>query len=204
MKEEVLTDKKKAFFKNVLKLSGQQLVEELTDSAMICNWRKGEAVVNIGDRFSSIHFLLQGMFRGYYVNRKGEEVTDCFGKVPGSPLVSCLDLEQPSPICLEFLEEGATVSVPAIVLNQLVYNNSEVIILYNKMLQHSLQMHWEIKRALSQYNAEERYEWFLRKYPGAVDCINHKYIASFLGMTPVTLSRVRAKLNAGKRTDIKR
>ena len=42
-----------------------------------------------------------------------------------------------------------------------------------------------------QYNAQERYEWFLKKYPGVIDLISHKYIASFLGMNPVTLSRLR-------------
>ena len=35
-----------------------------------------------------------------------------------------------------------------------------------------------------QCTAQERYEWFLKKYPGIIDQISHKYIASFLGMNP--------------------
>ena len=39
-----------------------------------------------------------------------------------------------------------------------------------------------------------RYQWFLKKYPGLIDEVSNKHIASFLGMTPVTLSRLRQKL----------
>ena len=52
-------------------------------------------------------------------------------------------------------------------------------------------MHWDIKRAVSQKTARERYVWFLKAYPGVIDLIPHRYIASYLGMTPITLSRVR-------------
>lgn len=44
---------------------------------------------------------------------------------------------------------------------------------------------------LTSCSAVQRYQWFLKRYPGIVDCINIKYITSFLGMTPETLSRAR-------------
>ena len=44
---------------------------------------------------------------------------------------------------------------------------------------------------LYKYTAKERYEWFLEKYPGLIDQITNKYIASFLRMSPVTLSRLK-------------
>ena len=43
--------------------------------------------------------------------------------------------------------------------------------------------------------AMERYEWFLNYYPGLIDVVPHKYIASFLDMTPVTLSRLRKTMH---------
>ena len=40
----------------------------------------------------------------------------------------------------------------------------------------------------------QRYQWFLENYPGLIHTLNNKHIASFLGMTPVTLSRLRHQL----------
>lgn len=39
--------------------------------------------------------------------------------------------------------------------------------------------------------AMERYRWFLDEYPGLIDRAPHRHIASFLNVTPVTLSRLR-------------
>lgn len=40
-------------------------------------------------------------------------------------------------------------------------------------------------------NAKERYNWFLREYKDLIDRVSHRHVASFLNMTPVTLSRLR-------------
>lgn len=41
------------------------------------------------------------------------------------------------------------------------------------------------------HSARERYEWFLKKYPGLIDIVRHVHIASLLDIASVTLSRVR-------------
>lgn len=189
-------DKRRSFFRDIFKLSDKQLLDELEQSSIFRQWEKGDIVVEIGDTLNNVNFLVDGLFRGYYVNSKGQEVTDCFGNNPGSPLVSCVSLTEPSPICIEFLENSVTISVPVSVIMPLLHNNCEAQYLYNNLLQNSLQMHWEIKQAVSQHTAEERYEWFIKKYPGIINRINHKYVASFLGITPVSLSRVRGKYKA--------
>ena len=50
---------------------------------------------------------------------------------------------------------------------------------------------------IGQESAMVRYHWFMKTYPGLVDHVRDKYVASFLGMTPVTLSRLRRKLREG-------
>jgi len=66
--------------------------------------------------------------------------------------------------------------------------------LYNRVLIAAiaaLDEHWRMKQVLHQYTALQRYQWFLETYPGLVDRVSNKNIASFLGMSPVTLSRLR-------------
>ena len=51
---------------------------------------------------------------------------------------------------------------------------------------------------LYQVEAAKRYAWFLEHYPGLDPLVNDKYIASFLGVTPVTLSRDAQRAGAQK------
>ena len=68
--------------------------------------------------------------------------------------------------------------------------------MYNRYLVSALEYHWETKMLLYRCTAMERYRWFLSRYPGLIDSISNKHIASFLGMTPVTLSRLRRQLRS--------
>ena len=45
----------------------------------------------------------------------------------------------------------------------------------------------------------QRYQWFLSAYPGLIDRVSHKYIASLLNMTPVTLSKIRRAIKESGR-----
>ena len=64
-----------------------------------------------------------------------------------------------------------------------------------------MRVHWEIKTITTQHTAIERYQWFLKAYPGLIDHVSNKHIASFLGMTPVTLSRLRRAIREGSKAE---
>lgn len=179
------------FYKDILNLSDKEIVQLFSVNSRIFFVEKGSIVQNIGEINTQICFLAKGLLRGFFLDANGREVTDCFGVVPGTPAVSCLDLDIPTPICIEALEDSTLISIPSNVLFPLVQSNIEVIALYNRLLRESLKMQWESKIMLAQCTASERYIWFLEHFPGLIDRISHKYIASFLGITPVQLSRVR-------------
>ncbi len=183
------------FYRNILYISDEDLVQKLIPHSKRFTVKKGEILQNIGECISSVSFLEEGLVRGFFLDRKGNEITDCFGIWPGTPAVSCLDLDMPSPICIETLETSTLISIPVSVLFELLKDNPNAIAVYNRLLQISLQVNWESKITLAQYSARERYLWFLEKYPGLIDRVTHKHIASFLGMTPVQLSRVRTGLS---------
>ena len=71
---------------------------------------------------------------------------------------------------------------------------SELTEVYNRLLMAALDRHWEIKMLLYRCTAMERYQWFMSHYADIASIVSNRYIASFLGMTPVTLSRLRRKL----------
>ena len=51
------------------------------------------------------------------------------------------------------------------------------------------------EKSLLTDNAETRYRIFLKEYPGFIDRFKHYHIASYLGISNVSLSRIRRKLN---------
>ena len=75
-------------------------------------------------------------------------------------------------------------------LIKLTKDNLDVARIYNKMLSISLKKVIEHNRILSDYEVQERYQWFLETYPGLFELVRKKDVASFLGMTPESLSRV--------------
>ena len=186
------------FYIETLKLSDIQLVQTLATNTRVKLIKKGEILQHIGDISTELFFLSTGLLRGFLLDSKGKEVTDCFIHAYGTPVVSSIDLGEPSLLCIEALEDSELISVPFTVVLPLVRNNLELITLYNRLLRNSLEMHWKNKTVLIQGTATERYQWFIKRYPGLLDRMSHRYVASFLGMAPVSLSRVRKQLMAEK------
>lgn len=157
---------------------------------------KGEYLARQDDTLPGIAFLINGLFRFFYLGSDGREHTDCFCENPGCPITPAIDLDTPLPVNIQALEDSSVVVIPTIFIQTLLENNVEVMRIYNQMLKVSLTHHWEDKMALHQFDALNRYEWFLQRYEGLIDRIPHVHIASFLGISPVTLSRLRRKKKA--------
>ena len=96
-----------------------------------------------------------------------------------------------SDIGFKVLQDSEIFSVP--VDTFLTYRTQflELMNLQMLLLTKVVKHHWEVRKMLYLKSARERYEWFLQNYPGLIDCVPHSDIASFLNISPVTLSRIR-------------
>ena len=130
-------------------------------------------------------------------------MTDCFSFCCGSTAIPfCqLELNIPAPMTIEVLENAKFFCVPISTVIELQNNYLEVTMLYNQLLIKALNEHWRLKQVLNSYTAVQRYQWFLEEYPGLIDRVSNKYVASFLGMTPVTLSRLRRTLREEQKSE---
>ena len=189
------------FYQNIFHLKDRKLIQELVSATEIRQLKKGEFVVRIGEVQNDVYFLETGIARGYFLDVNGKDVTDCFGFRCGTAAVSFgqLELNIPSPMTIEILEGGNFFCIPVSVVIRLTKHYEEAMTLYNQLLIDAMKAQWELKRVLNSYTAVQRYQWFLEEYPGLIDKVSNKYIASFLGMTPVTLSRLRRTLREGKK-----
>lgn len=178
------------FYKSVLHIENEQLQHKMSDLSTINAVKKGEQLIRKGQIPNMLYFLWRGIFRGVLLGRDGKDITDCFVTQCGTPLAANSYISAPAQIGIEAIVDSEVVAVPLKEINKLILQFPELNAVYHKFLIQSNHKHWELKVLIYQYTAIQRYQWFLNTYPGLIDQVGHKYIASFLNMTPVTLSRM--------------
>lgn len=181
------------FMKTYLKLNDEKLLSELENICEIKTFSKSEKIIHIGDKQQEIFLLLEGIIRGFLTDPEGREFTDCIEFEPGSPAVGCTSLDLPAQLNIQALSNVTVLSIPVSELGKLMEKYPEMTQIYNRYLMISLEKHFEHGVVKSTMSAGERYGWFVRKYHDLMDKVPHKYIASFLNMTPQTLSKERSR-----------
>jgi len=157
--------------------------------------KKRQFLLQEGDICRHIAFVNSGCLRAYTVDHKGEEhiiqfaiedwwISDLNSYLTGSPATYNIDALQDSEVLL--LEKSARdkllEAVPAIER-------------FFRLLQEAnyIATHRRINNSLSA-SAEERYLQFIKTYPALVEQVPQGHIASYLGITPQSLSRIRKEL----------
>lgn len=110
--------------------------------------------------------------------------------------MSCHALGGKAKTNLEAITKVTAAKISISDLQELMQQFPELIWLYNRMLLEALDRHWNLKEVRYRLSATERYQWFLDTYPGLVEYVKAKHIASFLGMSPVSLSRLCRNLKS--------
>lgn len=166
-------------------------VEALASILIPMKYQKGDTVMHEGEVCRAMYFVEKGMVRQYYYKNK-KDVTEHFSYE--GRIVFCIESflkQEPSRLIVEALENSKLYAIPYDDLQNLMVRNQEMDLLYRKILEHvaiSSQEHADSQRF---ENAAERYERLLNEKPEIVLRAPMVHIASFLQMTPETLSRVR-------------
>ena len=183
-----------AFLQRLLNLPEHGEIQRFLRNVRRVRVKKGTVLVEPDRVQVQLAILVSGVFRGFLLDAEGRDVTDCFAFRAGEILMGCNDLTEPSHIYLEAVTNGEVLLLPMEDVLAALEEIPELMGIYNSFLRKALARHWEEKMLMHQCAAMERYQWFLREYSGLIDAVSNKHIASFLGMTPVTLSRLRRKL----------
>lgn len=183
------------FLEEKLQTEDQTLISA---AIRLMNWyhyKRGDLIVKEGDPIADYRFLAsEGVIRCVYHTAKGKEVTECIVSKVGNCMMPSAVLDAPSPIDMEALTDVDIVAFPIQAVAELEMKYPEILRMENHALTECWLEQWEMKRIRYEYDAQERYRWFCDAYPGVSGKIKDKHIASFLDMTPVTLSRVRRQL----------
>lgn len=153
---------------------------------------KGEMILKEGEICRQFLYIDKGLVRQFYF-KHGKEVTEHFGQEHS--IVMCIESlfkEEPTRLQVEALEATTVYALPKADLERVAMHNVNIQILYRKILEESLitsQIHADLVRFET---AQDRYKKMCKLCPQVVLRAPLVYIASYLQMTPETLSRVRA------------
>ncbi len=150
--------------------------------------------IQAGDICSELCFILEGLVRIYYIDQAGNEVNQHFYQAneviaPVDALVS----KEPCQYFVQALEPTRLMVANYSELSKAGEESPELLRLEIKMLQTIFMKSARREAQLLLGNAEQRYRWFCKEYPELLERIPQYHIASFLGITPVSLSRLRKK-----------
>lgn len=156
-------------------------------------YKKTDVVVKQNQVCDSLRFVISGVYRVYQL-KDGKEITSYFNYKTRNPiLASFVSLLQqtPSTEIVECIVSGQVLTINYSDWKSL-YLASESYNTFGRMMaEFNYVLAIQRIESLQFENATKRYEMFLKLYPKLLNMIPHHYIASYLGITPESLSRIR-------------
>ncbi|MEE9364898.1 MAG: Crp/Fnr family transcriptional regulator [Cellulophaga sp.] len=179
------------------KIMPHDKMEELFSICQVETLKANDYFIREGEIPKNFAFVFSGLFRYVYINDKGNEFTK--GIITENNFISSYSAmisNSPSHFFIEAIENTKILKIP--------YNKWLVLletdIFWVKFLLGLIEKGFSVKekreRELLLLNAEARYLIFLREYPDIDKRINQTIIASYLGIRPESLSRIRKNSNS--------
>lgn len=177
----------------------EKQIEEETISLLVnkFEFRKydlGETILAMGERTETICLILKGLVRGYYMDEDGNEITKCFSKENDWCCIYNYFSEEVSSFTIQAIENVEVAVIHVAHLNHLIEENPQIRKLKDDMMQ-TVFLNAE-KRVFSfaSMDARQRYLEFKNNNPSLCSRIKQEYLASYLGVTPSSLSRIKRDL----------
>ncbi len=156
---------------------------------------KGEYFVREGAYASEIAFLEDGVVRAFYSNKDGREYNKTIFSAPAiiGSYVSLISREK-NALPQQALTDCTIWRIKYDVIERSSKNSIELERLRRKVAERFFVGNEKKQLEMALLEAKERYLILKEEHPGLEDSIPQYHIASYLGITPTQLSRIRKKL----------
>ena len=160
-----------------------------------CAARRGEILIQPGDLNYNLHAVLKGLVRTYTVLESGDEKTLVFTperKRVGS--VQTVIHGKPAEDFLEVLEPTVAVVIDIRKFDAMASENVAIMKIQRDGMRETIEDIADRLRFYTVLSPEQRYAAFCRDFPNLEQRVKQKHLASYLGVTPQSLSRMRARI----------
>jgi CRP-like cAMP-binding protein len=167
----------------------------ISDKLKIKTFEKGEMILMKGEVSSHVYFVLDGLLRSYSIDSKGK--THIIQFAPEQWWLSERNgilFNEESEFFLDAIENTKAIVLPKDFITESAKIVPCMYELNASMLNNAIRFMQKRINMLLSATAEERYLNFIKLYPNLTLRVPQWMIASYLGITPESLSRVRKDL----------
>jgi len=173
----------------------QQTAIALVSATEIRTLEKGTLIESSGHPIKYQFVVVSGIIRKFLMNANGEEFTINFFS-QGQPVTPSLlrSVDFVSFANLQVISDKATILFFSHrEMESTMQGNKDLETFGFKVMMQDAFKRAEREKILLTASGTEKLEWFRKNYPNLENEIPHYYIASFLGLTPTSLSRLRSQ-----------
>lgn len=170
--------------------------------AQLRYYAAGELLIEQGQPAPQLFFLATGLVRYVSVSPTGKEFTQSFALAPSlAGSTRAMVRQMPAQFSIEVLEPVICLVFDWAEFLPRMKGQPGFLESYCGLLEALFIGKEEREQGFVQLSAEQRYLQFIDQYPHLLPRIPLQYVASYIGITPVALSRVRKKLQLVKEAD---
>lgn len=167
---------------------------ELLDHIKVKHVAKGDFLLKHGQVCKHIYYVNKGFVRIFYY-KNGKDITEWFAS-EGHFCFSITSFFEgvPSKLVIEAVEDSEIILLSKAGLNKLKKTNIEIANLLIEFFSGSLILSQKRMESIQFETAKKRYYNLLKEQPSILNKVPLQYVASYLGITQETLSRIRSKV----------
>lgn len=182
-----------SYLKTQLSLN-EETAQEIATLFSFAQFASNTEIIRMGARTDSMYLILKGLVRAFYIDENGSEITKCFAKEnEWCGFYSYLS-DEPSPFFVETLEKTETAVIKTANIRTMCRKMPALAQNVSALINQAYLQTDKKAYSFASKEAKERYIDFVRENPEVIRRAKQEHIASYLGITPSSLSRLKREI----------
>lgn len=171
-----------------------EVYDSVIDFSEFKVYSKGALLAGIGDKADKAGIVMNGIVRSYYIDGDGNDITQFFSKEGSFCMDECMMGFDEIIKMWEAVEETAVMIFDVKKMKELIFSSENLKTIWIELLESGMRYKIYRENGFLVENATERYLHFRKLYPDLSGRVPQRHIATYLGITPESLSRIRSAI----------
>lgn len=181
------------YFRKIMPLSDEE-IEAIVDTMSICEYKKGKILLKEGQISAETYFVLEGCVRQFYLVDGEEKTQNFFTEEQWVVPIKSFNQNSPSAHFLDCCTDAILVVGNREKEEDLYRRFPKFETISRRVMEKVFEEQQEIMASYTTDTPEQRYLKLLKARPELIQQIPQYYIASYIGVKPESLSRIRRRM----------